>query len=251
LVLCRDENNPAGEVTAKAVEEVFVNGGMVWHLHIGGQVIRTTGEHPFYVNGEGWVACHELQIGDRVATADGRWIQVEDLLNTGVWETLYNVRVADFHTYFVGCDEWGFSVWAHNTCVYRALDKNGTDAGRLAAGLALVSTQSTATNSIESHIGGGTAMRSQWISTTKSKTTALTQFTPNTGVICIDLDKIPPGDITDCSLGIPNCTDPTTNGYAILWQEVIIHKEIPRNAIVGWVRKPGADLTVFDPPAPL
>jgi len=22
--------------------------------------------------------------------------------------------VADWHTYFVGCDEWGFSVWAHN-----------------------------------------------------------------------------------------------------------------------------------------
>jgi hypothetical protein len=29
---------------------------------------------------------------------------------------VYNVRVADFHTYFVGCDEWGFSVWAHNSC---------------------------------------------------------------------------------------------------------------------------------------
>jgi hypothetical protein len=27
---------------------------------------------------------------------------------------VYNLRVADFHTYFVGCDEWGFSVWAHN-----------------------------------------------------------------------------------------------------------------------------------------
>jgi hypothetical protein len=23
--------------------------------------------------------------------------------------------VADFHTYFVGCQEWGFSVWAHNS----------------------------------------------------------------------------------------------------------------------------------------
>jgi hypothetical protein len=26
--------------------------------------------------------------------------------------------VADYHTYFVGCQEWGFSVWAHNTCGY-------------------------------------------------------------------------------------------------------------------------------------
>ena len=31
---------------------------------------------------------------------------------------VYNLRVADWHTYFVGCDEWGFSVWAHNAnCV--------------------------------------------------------------------------------------------------------------------------------------
>ncbi|MCI0560692.1 MAG: hypothetical protein MN733_19580, partial [Nitrososphaera sp.] len=29
-------------------------------------------------------------------------------------ETLYNLQVEDHHTYFVGCDEWGFSVWAHN-----------------------------------------------------------------------------------------------------------------------------------------
>jgi hypothetical protein len=25
-----------------------------------------------------------------------------------------NLVVADFHTYFVGSDEWGFEVWAHN-----------------------------------------------------------------------------------------------------------------------------------------
>jgi hypothetical protein len=27
---------------------------------------------------------------------------------------VYNVRVAECHTYFVGCPEWGFSAWAHN-----------------------------------------------------------------------------------------------------------------------------------------
>src|SRR5581483_3096131 len=30
------------------------------------------------------------------------------------WETVYNLRVADYHTYFVGAPEWGFAVWAHN-----------------------------------------------------------------------------------------------------------------------------------------
>jgi hypothetical protein len=28
---------------------------------------------------------------------------------------VYNMRVADYHTYFVGGAEWGFDVWAHNT----------------------------------------------------------------------------------------------------------------------------------------
>jgi hypothetical protein len=32
----------------------------------------------------------------------------------GPVSTVYNVRVADYHTYFVGKEEWGFSVWAHN-----------------------------------------------------------------------------------------------------------------------------------------
>jgi hypothetical protein len=28
---------------------------------------------------------------------------------------VYNMRVAEYHTYFVGCEAWGFSVWAHNS----------------------------------------------------------------------------------------------------------------------------------------
>lgn len=30
---------------------------------------------------------------------------------------MYNGEVEEYHTYFVGCDEWGFSVWAHNACL--------------------------------------------------------------------------------------------------------------------------------------
>ena len=28
--------------------------------------------------------------------------------------TVYNLRIEEYHTYFVGSAEWGFSVWAHN-----------------------------------------------------------------------------------------------------------------------------------------
>jgi hypothetical protein len=113
-VLSRDGGDPSGPVLAKMVEAVFVRESLVWHVHVGGQVIRTTAEHPFYEARKGWSDCHQLAVGDRLVCADGTWAIVEDLLDTGEWETVYNVRVADFRTYFVGYDEWGFSVWAHN-----------------------------------------------------------------------------------------------------------------------------------------
>ena len=78
-----------------------------------GQTIRTTAEHPFHRYVDGWVACNRLRVGDRIALEEG-WAEVEGLVDTGSWETVYNFRIAEFHTYFVGCDEWGFSVWAHN-----------------------------------------------------------------------------------------------------------------------------------------
>jgi Pretoxin HINT domain len=53
-------------------------------------------------------------VGDRIATESGAWVAVEGVEHTGVWAPVYNIRVADYHTYFVGTEEWGFSVWAHN-----------------------------------------------------------------------------------------------------------------------------------------
>lgn len=116
LILSRSEFDPNGELEAKVVEEVFVRFGDVLHLHISGQVIRTTAEHPFWVCTKGWMPAHHLKIGDRLLSHDGQIVAVEDVFETGEREKLYNLRVADYHTYFVGCQEWGFSVWAHNSC---------------------------------------------------------------------------------------------------------------------------------------
>ena len=44
------------------------------------------------------------------------WKTVEAVVDTGRLETVYNLEIEGDHTYFVGCDEWGFSVWAHNAC---------------------------------------------------------------------------------------------------------------------------------------
>ena len=99
----------------KRVEEVFVRQGEILNLHVGGRVMATTPEHPFYVQDKGWIPAGELQIGDLLSTEAGDWIAVEDLLDTGEIATVYNLRVADYHTYFVGSTHWGFSVWVHNT----------------------------------------------------------------------------------------------------------------------------------------
>ena len=113
-VLASPEEGPNGPVEAKMVEEVFTNDALLVELLVSGRPIRTTGEHPFYVRGKGWLKATTLQKGDLLRSDDGQWVPVEGVEDTGEYETVYNLRVADYHTYFVGCQEWGFSVWSHN-----------------------------------------------------------------------------------------------------------------------------------------
>ncbi len=115
-LLSRSEWDPDGPVEEKVVEEVFVRTARVWHLHVGNRVIKTTAEHPFWVRLKGWVSASMIQPGDELSSHDGQWVAVEEVYDTGEHETVYNLRVTDFHTYFVGGAEWGFSAWAHNAC---------------------------------------------------------------------------------------------------------------------------------------
>jgi hypothetical protein len=95
------------------VEEVFVREAFVLELQVGGRVIRTTAEHPFFpLRTMDWTPVAELQTGDVLRGETGD-IRVEAIEDTGEYASVYNCRVADWHTYFVGCEERG--VWAHNT----------------------------------------------------------------------------------------------------------------------------------------
>jgi hypothetical protein len=118
MLLSRSEYDLCGEIQAKEVEEVFVRVGHVLHLHVAGQIIKTTPEHPFYARDKGWIKAFELQVSDLLAGHDGQWVAVEDLCDTGEVETVYNLRVQDFHTYFVGSEEWGF---VFDNCTGRVL----------------------------------------------------------------------------------------------------------------------------------
>jgi hypothetical protein len=128
-VWARDESNPAAPVGLKVIEEVFVRTAQIIHLHVGGQVIKTTSEHPFYVYNKGWTRAGDLKPGDRLSSHDGQWVAVEEVFDTGEYATVYNLRVADWHTYFVGDEAWGFSLWAHNACTQETVEEAIKSAG--------------------------------------------------------------------------------------------------------------------------
>jgi serpin B len=116
MVLARDENNVEGELQPKRIEKIHRREADILELRVRGQVIRTTEPHPFFVKGKGWTPAGELQPRDLLSTNTGDWVEVDAVRLTQASEPVYNMRVADHHTYFVGREEWGFAVWVHNSC---------------------------------------------------------------------------------------------------------------------------------------
>ena len=115
FVLARSEFDPDGPLELKRVEEKFVRTAVVMELVVHGQSIKTTAEHPFFVPVQGkFVAAGELQVGEQLVGHDGKLVQIESIGSKGEVTTVYNLRVADFHTYFVGGGLWGWDVWVHN-----------------------------------------------------------------------------------------------------------------------------------------
>ncbi|BBB64202.1 hypothetical protein UNDKW_5929 (plasmid) [Undibacterium sp. KW1] len=66
------------------------------------EVIRATENHPFWLEGTGWVQAGDLQADDKLTTPEGQVVGVVAVENESATETVYNIEVADFHTYFVG-----------------------------------------------------------------------------------------------------------------------------------------------------
>ena len=115
-VLAQDESDPDAVPTLRQVEEVFENQAQVMVMGLGGREIETTPEHPFWVRDKGWTAAKAIEPGDELRSHDGQWIPLDSKHLTDNIVTVYNMRVAEDHTYFVGSPLWGFTVWAHNRC---------------------------------------------------------------------------------------------------------------------------------------
>ena len=120
-ILSKSENDPDSPLQTRRVEKLFKLSAPVIELQVGGQLIETTAEHPFFVIEKGWVRARDLITGDMLVGHDDKQTPVESISTTERTETVYNLRVAEDHTYFVGSDDWGFSVWVHNAYSYKKL----------------------------------------------------------------------------------------------------------------------------------
>ncbi len=109
------------ETAEKTVVETYVRKvDKLVHLTINGEEIVTTDNHPFYVQGRGFIEAGSLLIGDKLVSANGEDLFVEDYSVELTEEpvSVYNFQVDDFHTYFVGDCE----VWVHNVDCVKATE---------------------------------------------------------------------------------------------------------------------------------
>ncbi len=113
-VIAAPDDDPDAEPVPRQVEATFENYLPLLDLYVNGRTIRTTAEHPFWVRHRGWVAAHQLEAGDELRTHDGRWLKVGGFEGPKPSAPVYNMCVAEYHTYFIGDQLWGFAVWSHN-----------------------------------------------------------------------------------------------------------------------------------------
>ncbi|MEU1671276.1 DUF6531 domain-containing protein [Streptomyces roseifaciens] len=110
--------------------------------------------------------------------------------------------------------------------VFRSLARGEDPALGLTARAPEVSTDKV---SPLSHVAG--KKLSPWISTTKLPEVALGKYNKGNGVVAIDLSRVP-GRIEDVSAGFPG--KGRIDHYARGDQEVLVHRNIPPEAIIGY-----------------
>ena len=92
--------------------------------------ILATGNHPFWVMGEGWTGVEYLAEGDVLELQDRRNAVVMSVEYLDGLHRVFNFEVSDFHTYYVG----EIGVWVHNqACVICPKDSEIVAANKLAA----------------------------------------------------------------------------------------------------------------------
>ena len=104
LVYAADENTL--EVSLKPVLETYIREtSHLVHLTVNGETIVSTFDHPYYVKDKGFVSAEALWIGAELVDSKGNVQKVEQLYREDLGDEsvkVYNFKVDDYHTYFVG-----------------------------------------------------------------------------------------------------------------------------------------------------
>ncbi len=133
LVMAVPEDDAEAPVAARMVEQVFHNPpAALIKLTIGETEIRSTAPHLFYVREKGWTAAEDLEVGDELRTPGGSWVTLDAKEEQSEPEPVFNFRVADYHTYFVGDPASDGAVLVHNE--YDPYEGYWTEVGQTAKG---------------------------------------------------------------------------------------------------------------------
>jgi len=113
------EDPETGERALKRVVRTFLNEkDELVHVQVNGETITCTTEHPFYVQGKGWVAAKDLNLNDKLEIQNGEDAFVDAIRREKLDQSIqvFNFEVEDFHTYYVGVN----CVLVHNSCAHNS-----------------------------------------------------------------------------------------------------------------------------------
>jgi hypothetical protein len=239
--------------------------GDVVTVAAGGERIEATGNHPFWVvTGEGlsarpdphdvpsaerdalrestsgrWVEARSLQPGDLLLLRSGATATVEELYSRQVEQKVYNLEVADLHTYAVGGD----GVLVHNKAlqarpivprrdvVYRVIRVDED----ISAGI--VAKNPTATYEPAFHVARGSKYPTQYISATTdlAKAQEILRKYGGGGIVEIQLSKLPGEvavyDFSNAAMRNQYLKFSYTARNAAKWNEFLIEGRVPASAV--------------------
>ncbi|MCM2997178.1 polymorphic toxin-type HINT domain-containing protein [Paenibacillus cellulositrophicus] len=111
------KNEETGEVAYKEVLlRLTMSPDEIYKVHVGDQVIESTYNHPFWVDGKEWTYVKDLKVGDLLVQSGGNTLKIDSIELENKHVTVYNMTVDEFHTYFVS----GLVIWVHNTSCFDA-----------------------------------------------------------------------------------------------------------------------------------
>ncbi|WP_299403679.1 polymorphic toxin-type HINT domain-containing protein [Acaryochloris sp. IP29b_bin.148] len=101
-----DNPTTPGEVEPRQVLNTFSREvDTIIELNVDGEIISTTTEHPFWVEGEGWVEAENLEVGMMLQTDEETFVEIDRVSQRDGDFDVFNFEVHDFHTYFVSDQE--------------------------------------------------------------------------------------------------------------------------------------------------